>query len=129
MSEKVKLEDIVAEMVASESRCSRVLSRGLVLGFTPQEGQGNKDGARFVWSRVDCHPSDEEDRIMMREIEKGMRLVKSMVVVGGPSFRTALGIRKGWGSSMLYWSWISTAGLMGLQGRKRSRALSWIDGD
>lgn len=126
MNEKVKLDDIVAEMVASDIRCSRVLGRGLVLGFTPQDGRGVKEGARFVWSRVNEHPSEVEDKIMRKSIEKGMRAVERLVVVGGPTFRTSLVIRKGWGSSMMYWKWVESSVVLMLKGKERERAMEWI---
>ena len=120
------LNEIVAEMVASEEKCHRVLSRGLVLAFTPQNGIDVRDGARFVWSRLDDHPSEVEDKIVRKAVEKGMRLVESMIVTGGPTFRAPLTIRPGWGSSMLYWHWVSSSSLTSLKGKQRDRALEWI---
>lgn len=121
-----KLNDIVAGMVAEDERCHFVLSRGLVLAFTPQIGDTIKDGARFVWSRWKDDPSGVEDRIMRKSIVAGMRKVSGRVVIGGPTFRTGLAIKPGWGSSMLYWSWVSSSLLLGLVGRERERALEWV---
>jgi len=121
-----KLNDIIADMVASEERCSQVLSRGLVLAFTPQNGDGRRDGARFVWSRLDDHPSEIEDEIVKKAITEGMRKVARMVVINGPMFRTGLVIKVGWGSSKLEWQWVRSSLLMELTGRRRARALEWI---
>ena len=124
----MKLEDIVAEMFESNEKCGRVLSRGLALGFTPQAGDGVQDGARFVWSRRGDHPSEIEDGILQKAIVRGMKSVTRFVVTGGPTFRTGLVLLPGWGSSMLYWSWVGSGELLTLNGRKRERALEWIDG-
>ena len=123
----VKLVDIVAEMVSSDVRCYRVLARGLAVAFTPQRGDMVQDGARFVWSRRGDHPSEVEDKILQKAIMSGMRAVTDRVVVGGPTFRTGLQIKPGWFSSMLYWSWVGTVALMQLQGKRRARAMEWLE--
>lgn len=68
---KENLNAIIAMLLASSTKTSRTLSRGLVLAYTP--GSENGGVFRFTISRKDISPSDKEAEIVERELKNALQ--------------------------------------------------------
>ena len=127
MEKEKSLKEIILMMVEVREKSYIKLTRGLILAYTPQPCDDHPGaGARFVWSRKAVHPSEQEDKIVRAAVDWSLKRIKDRVVVSGPSFRTGLVIRKGYGSSMLTWRWAETAVLWKLDERDRESAMRWL---
>ena len=130
MTEKKKdtLKQMMYELLRSHERSNVVLSRGLVVAFTPQPCDPRPGaGARLVWSRKGNHPSEVEDGIMETAVTQALHDITDRVVVAGPAVRDSLMIRQGWGSTLMTWRWADTAVLLKLKGKEKMRAEEWLE--